>query len=72
MKISRQDKKLLISAFSVGFIIFVGKVCGLSEEILEKIIKGFLGFEIIANIDFSKIKTAKKTATYLKFFTKTN
>lgn len=70
MKISKQDKKLLIS---IIFIILVGKVCGLSEEILGKIITGFLSFEILANLNVSIERNGKrKWAIHLKFFTKTN
>ena len=70
MKISKQDKKLFMG---IVFIILVGKICGLSEEILGKIITGFLSFEIIANLDLSiERKGKRKWAIHLKFFTKTN
>lgn len=64
---------MIVLAAIVIFIILVGKVCSLSEEFLEKIIFGFLGFEIIAQLDISILKNGKNKLTiFIKFFTKTN
>lgn len=73
MKISKHSKELIVLTSCIGFIILIGNICGLSEEFLEKIVLGFLGFEIIANLDISIERQGKrKWAFKLKFFTKTN
>lgn len=73
MKISKHSKELIVLTLCIGFIILIGNICGLSEEFLEKIVLGFLGFEIIANLDISIERQGKrKWAFKLKFFTKTN